>query len=330
MEWYYANNGERSGPVSAGEMARLVADGTVNELTLVWRAGMAEWQPWSVVAETAGLPPPPLHSEAMSADGAGGEPVSEEPVLDPEGFWAGLKTHGFSTSPGAVLGRAWDLYRAGFGPCLGVTLLAYLIMIVAGVMPVIGLLASLVVSPQITAGLYWYFIRRLRGEPAEVSNLFEGYTRCMGRLLLVALVQLAISIVFAAVMLAAMGVAGISTSGGFDPESPPQFSPGAFAVLFLAVMALIYVMLRFAMAPILVMDRDYAVVDAIKLSWRMVGLRFWTFLGVMGAILLLCLAGALALLIGLLLVAPMYPAVMAYFYEDAWRSARGLPPAGSA
>ena len=47
MDWYYANDGQRQGPISAEEFARLVAGGTVHDDTLVWRAGMNEWQPAS-------------------------------------------------------------------------------------------------------------------------------------------------------------------------------------------------------------------------------------------------------------------------------------------
>ena len=57
MEWYYANHGQRQGPVSPEDFARLVAGGTVREDTLVWRAGMSAWQPWREVAPTVQLPP---------------------------------------------------------------------------------------------------------------------------------------------------------------------------------------------------------------------------------------------------------------------------------
>lgn len=65
MEWYYANEGQRHGPVSIDDFARLVAAGTVRPETLVWRAGMGGWQAWAEVAPTVQLPqaadvPPPL------------------------------------------------------------------------------------------------------------------------------------------------------------------------------------------------------------------------------------------------------------------------------
>ncbi len=47
MEWYYAQNEERRGPVPEAELLQLVRAGAVQPSTLVWRSGMSEWQPFS-------------------------------------------------------------------------------------------------------------------------------------------------------------------------------------------------------------------------------------------------------------------------------------------
>ena len=46
MEWYYAVGGERKGPVGEEEFQRLIQQGAVTSQTLVWREGMADWQPY--------------------------------------------------------------------------------------------------------------------------------------------------------------------------------------------------------------------------------------------------------------------------------------------
>jgi len=43
MNWYYAQGDQRQGPVSDSELDALIAAGTVNENTLVWKEGMANW-----------------------------------------------------------------------------------------------------------------------------------------------------------------------------------------------------------------------------------------------------------------------------------------------
>ena len=54
MQWYYAVGEQRQGPVAEAEFAQLVASGAIKPETLVWRQGMANWQPYSSVA--AGAP----------------------------------------------------------------------------------------------------------------------------------------------------------------------------------------------------------------------------------------------------------------------------------
>jgi len=48
MDWYYANNGQQSGPVSEVQLDQLAQAGTITPTTLVWRQGLANWQPYSV------------------------------------------------------------------------------------------------------------------------------------------------------------------------------------------------------------------------------------------------------------------------------------------
>ncbi len=58
-KWYYSDyQRNRHGPVSAGDLANLHANGQLAPDTLVWREGLAQWQPWhtlmgEVVADTS-------------------------------------------------------------------------------------------------------------------------------------------------------------------------------------------------------------------------------------------------------------------------------------
>lgn len=56
MEWYYAVNDQRLGPVSEPEFSRLVAAGEIRPETFVWRDGMATWQPLRDVPREAPSP----------------------------------------------------------------------------------------------------------------------------------------------------------------------------------------------------------------------------------------------------------------------------------
>jgi len=54
MKWYYAEAGNRVGPIEETELNRLVTQGTVRPDTLVWHEGLASWQTLGVVR---GMPP---------------------------------------------------------------------------------------------------------------------------------------------------------------------------------------------------------------------------------------------------------------------------------
>ena len=59
MTWHYAINDQQLGPVSDEQLEQLLSSGQINSDTLVWREGMADWQPLNA-ARSAPPPIPPL------------------------------------------------------------------------------------------------------------------------------------------------------------------------------------------------------------------------------------------------------------------------------
>src|ERR1041384_736253 len=88
MEWYYVEAGQRAGPVNETEFERLTGTGKVQPETLVWRPGMANWQPLREL-------------QATLAPGAA--PVSENPstpAAPPQGLGSDVTcTHCGGTFP---------------------------------------------------------------------------------------------------------------------------------------------------------------------------------------------------------------------------------------
>lgn len=113
MQWYYAIDDQRLGPVSHAEFEQLVQSGKISGSALVWRKGMDQWKTLDEVKERdPGLfpdAPPPLPSaEAPGevADEVSREPVRRAPRLEPEdakpkapevllyaGFWRRFGAH---------------------------------------------------------------------------------------------------------------------------------------------------------------------------------------------------------------------------------------------
>jgi uncharacterized RDD family membrane protein YckC len=74
MDWYFAEANQRLGPVSDSEFKAFQASGRIGPATLVWRSGMAEWQPLSAVdgaASAFSSPDGGFCTECGRAAGAG-------------------------------------------------------------------------------------------------------------------------------------------------------------------------------------------------------------------------------------------------------------------
>src|SRR4051812_49652392 len=66
MMWFYAAEGRQTGPVSQEQLAELVRSGQIAMESLVWREGMASWQPLREVQASI----PALAGPAGAAPGA--------------------------------------------------------------------------------------------------------------------------------------------------------------------------------------------------------------------------------------------------------------------
>jgi uncharacterized RDD family membrane protein YckC len=59
MNWYYVEAGQQAGPVDEAQLGELVRRGQVQPETLVWREGMANWEPYQAARPgAAGVAPP--------------------------------------------------------------------------------------------------------------------------------------------------------------------------------------------------------------------------------------------------------------------------------
>jgi hypothetical protein len=69
MSWYYASGGQPQGPVDEAQFEAMVQSGQIKPADLVWREGMANWQPLSTVRPTvagaADAPPPVTGGAAL-------------------------------------------------------------------------------------------------------------------------------------------------------------------------------------------------------------------------------------------------------------------------
>lgn len=64
VQYYYAANGQQNGPVTFEQLRTLFANRTINRNSLIWKAGLQDWQPLQDIEELkaflGGNTPPPL------------------------------------------------------------------------------------------------------------------------------------------------------------------------------------------------------------------------------------------------------------------------------
>jgi hypothetical protein len=82
--WYFASGGQQQGPVSDEQLQRMIQEGNLRREDLVWREGMAAWQPAGEVAGLAfpsvpSYQPPPPPPAAPAADVSPYSPPQYQP-----------------------------------------------------------------------------------------------------------------------------------------------------------------------------------------------------------------------------------------------------------
>jgi uncharacterized RDD family membrane protein YckC len=69
MNWFYVDAGQQAGPVPDEQLDELVRNGKVRGDTLIWREGMANWQPYSQARPEGIQPPAPVAPPPPTAPG---------------------------------------------------------------------------------------------------------------------------------------------------------------------------------------------------------------------------------------------------------------------
>ncbi|MDO8544319.1 MAG: RDD family protein [Opitutaceae bacterium] len=91
MQWYYAVNNERQGPVPDAEFESLVATGVIKGDTLVWNAGMSEWKPYAQVAASGAAATAtavtPGTGDEMEVCAVSGKRYPRREMINFEGKW---------------------------------------------------------------------------------------------------------------------------------------------------------------------------------------------------------------------------------------------------
>ena len=265
-------DGREYGPVTAEQVRSWMAGGRANLETKIKVAGSFDWK---TIADFPEIVSP----------SAGGESALPPATLAVPGAAAVAPKFDIVS----CYERSWKLLKANFWPFVGVALLSIVLGVPLGLVGrrTHGLLSFFVGAP-LGAGFYYYFLLKVRGQPAGFGDLFAGFTRNYLQLLLATLVGTIITVL------------------GF----------------ICLVLPGIYLCVSYAFATLLVTDKQVAFWDGLEASRKTITRHWWSVFGLMLLSIPFILLGVACLGVGILVALPLIMGAMVYAYEDLFTPGR--------
>ena len=315
-------DGREYGPVTAAQIAQWIAQNRANGLTRVKAEGATTWLPLAETPEFAALfapsPIPPPAAAAEPAEPGALPPQKLAPPPAPPEAAHEAADRAWTLGVCETLSQGWAIVSRRPGLVVGATLVATLVNALAGSLPIVGLVATILFTQVFYAGIYWLMLRVARGDPAEFADVFAGFSRSFGQLVLLSLATFfgiaSLALVAAGPLLWALHQSGVFA--GAEPDFPTLAGP--LLALPILALPLVYFSVSWIFAPLLVIDRGLGFWAAMETSRRVVGKRWFHVFLLYLAFLPLMIAGLLCCLVGIFVVSALLYATFATAYEAAF------------
>jgi len=228
---------------------------------------------------------------------------------------------------GVEAGRGWDWIAAGWemfkkqaGMWIALIVVAFVIFLVLAFIPVIGSIASIVLTPVIGGGIVLGCRAIEEGRPLEIGHLFAGFKEKLAPLATVGALYLAATLLILGVLvlIAGAGVLGLAADGqGASPAVAFTMIIGILVAL--ALMVPVFMAIWFA--PALVVFHDKSPVESLKESFSGCLRNIVPFLvyGLVG--LVLSVLASIPLGLGWLILGPVLAGSLYASYKDIYLTA---------
>jgi len=194
--------------------------------------------------------------------------------------------------------EGWRFFAAAPWMWIGLTIAFILILILSSIVPLIGSIASTVLSPVLAAGLMAGCNAQDRGGELTLNHLFAGFGERLMPLIIVGLLYLVgtaiIMIVVLGIIVAFVGVSGLGSLWSGDPMQVgwamlATLGAGAFFAVLVGTLLALPLMMAFWFAPALVMLRNEEPVAAMKASFVACLVNIWPMFvyGLIGIVLMI-------------------------------------------
>jgi len=221
------------------------------------------------------------------------------------------------------IGQGWDWVVQGWRlftatPAMWiVTLIAFFVIsFVLGIVPVIGMIASLLLGPVLLAGLMLGAHAVYQGEALTLGHLFAGFRERVGPLMLLG-VLFAVATLGIVVLLIA--IFGTGLMGAFvNPRALEESIGLLLGAVALGALLLLPLSMAYYFAPSLVAIGELGAVDAFKQSFVAFLRNALPFLLYGLVVLVLAVLATLPLMLGWIVLAPVLTTSIYAAYRDIY------------
>ena len=263
------------GPVPAEQVRKWIAERRANAQTKVWSEGNSEWKTLADLPE---------FTDALRDLGAVAPPSPPKiGALDAEKLAAEIMARDYRLDVGDCFSRSWNLVRDNFWLLAGATAVALVIESALWLVPALGIPVAVLLALVFQGGLQWVFLKRVRGEAADIGGVFAGF-----------------SLAFVPLLLAGIVVHVLVGVG-----------------LALCIVPGIYLVVSWRMfVPLLILDKGLEFWQAMELSRKVVTKHWWPCFGLLLLAGLIGLLGFLGCVVGIFFTLPIAVGATAYAYLD--------------
>jgi len=163
------------GPASFDDVCQWIKENRANARTLARTENMTEFKPLSEFPEFSVVLNTGSQSYQSSSPWAPETASTEKYQTKSNDFDQlvnSIKTTGYDLDIANIIKKAFDLVISDFLVILGVTLLINLLLLVTAYIPL-----GFLLNGPLLGGLYYYFLKRIRGQTTELSDVFAGFNR---------------------------------------------------------------------------------------------------------------------------------------------------------
>lgn len=262
------------------------------------------------------------------------DPTPPQPVSASSAGSAATRSPPASVASGngvAWWSEGWRLFALSPWVWIGITVVFVVIVALLHVVPLIGSVASTVLSPVLAGGIMAGCRAQDRGGELTINHLFSGFSDRLTPLLVLGLFYLAGTVVIVCVVLViavgTIGMSGISVLMSGDPAAATltalaTFGLGALLAVLVGMLIALPLMMAYWFAPALVMLRNDEPVAALKASFfaclaNVVPMLIYSIVGVV-----LAIVATIPFFLGWFVLGPVFAASIYASYKDIF----GTPP----